>query len=289
MHPPVPKTYKLFIDGAFVRTESGRSAKVAGPDGSVVAHVCRASRKDLRAAVEAARGAQRGWAERSAYNRGQVLYRMAEMLEGKRREMADALEATGAAAGTRAQREVEAAIDRLVSFAGWTDKLGSVLGCHNPVDGPYYTISVPEPAGVVVAVPPDEPALLGLVTLLAPPLCAGNAVVAAAGVRHPLPAALLGEVCATADVPAGVVNCLTADRDELIPHIAAHRDVDAVAGCNLEPAQETALRAGAAENLKRVAMERFDEAGLHDDEACHGPWRIEPFVEIKTIWHPAAV
>ena len=136
---------------------------------------------------------------------------------------------------------------------------------------------------------PDEPALLGLVTLLAPPLCAANAVVVAAGVRHPLPAAIFGEVCATSDVPAGVVNVLTGDRGELLPHIAGHRDVNAIAACNLVPEERTALRKGAAENLKRVTIERFDDEGFHDADACDNPWRIEPFVEIKTIWHPSAV
>ncbi|MHC4140472.1 MAG: aldehyde dehydrogenase family protein [Planctomycetota bacterium] len=276
-HLPVLKTYKLFINGGFPRTESGRSEKVMGPDGTVVAHLCRASRKDLRDAVEAARAAQPGWGGRTAYNRGQVLYRMAEMLEGRQSEFEAAILATGGSGSDdAARREVQAAIDRLVCFAGWTDKIAPVLGGHNPVAGPYYNLTVPEPTGVVAVVPPDEPALLGLVSLLAPPLCAGNTVVVVAGVRHPLPAAVFGEVCATSDVPAGVVNVLTGRRDELI-------------GPNVEHDQHVALRKGAAENLKRVRTERLEADAWYDPSRCESPWRIEPFVEMKTIWHPSAI
>jgi acyl-CoA reductase-like NAD-dependent aldehyde dehydrogenase len=288
-HVPVIKTYKLFIKGGFPRTESGRTEKVSGPDGAVVAHICRASRKDLRDAVEAARAAQSGWAERTAYNRGQVLYRMAEMLQGRQQEFADAIAATGGAPGEdEARREVQTAIDRLVCFAGWTDKIAPILGGHNPVAGPYYNLSVPEPTGVVAVVPPDEPALLGLVSLMAPPLCAGNAVVIVAGVRHPLPAVVFGEVCATSDVPPGVVNVLTGHRDELIEPLAGHRDIDAVSAANLEEAQHAALRMGTAENLKRVRAERLAPDDWYDASLCESPWRIEPYVEMKTIWHPAA-
>jgi len=288
MHLPVAKTYKLFINGTFPRTESGRSVKVTGPDGAVVAHICRASRKDLRDAVEAARKALRGWADRTAYNRGQILYRMAEMLEGRRAEFVEALTATGAADASDAAREVEAAIDRLVCFAGWTDKIAPVLGGHNPVDGPFYNLTVTEPTGVVAVVTPDTPALLGLVSLLAPPLCAGNAIVAVAGVQHPLPAVVLAEVCATSDVPAGVVNILTGHRDELIGPLAEHRDVNAIGAANLSPDEHAALRRGTAENLKRVRTETFAGDEWHDPTRLDSPWRIEPFVEMKTIWHPAA-
>ncbi|MHC4217085.1 MAG: aldehyde dehydrogenase family protein [Planctomycetota bacterium] len=289
-HLPVLKTYKLFVNGGFPRTESGRTEKVTAPDGTLVAHICRGSRKDLRDAVEAARAAQTGWAGRTAYNRGQILYRMAEMLEGRQEEFADAILETGAAGDAdAARREVQTAIDRLVCFAGWTDKIAPVLGGHNPVAGPFYNLSVPEPTGVVAVMPPDEPALLGLVTLLAPPLCAGNTIVVVAGVRHPLPAAVFGEVCATSDVPAGVVNVLTARREELLGPLAEHRDINGVSAANLEQEQHVALRKGTAENLKRVRTERVDPDAWYDPMVCESPWRIEPFVEMKTIWHPSAI
>lgn len=296
----VLKTYKLFIDGKFPRTESGRSWALAAGDGGVVTHLCKASRKDLRDAVEAARRAQPGWAGATAYNRGQVLYRMAEMMEGKAGEFADAIDAlAGPARGRRTKRvskrvapkggraEVGAAVDRLVCFAGWADKYAQVLGCNNPVAGPYYNFTVPEPTGVVVVIPPDEPSLLGLVSLLAPPLCAGNAVVALSSETNPIPAAILGEVCATSDVPGGVVNILTGERDELVPHVASHRDVDAIHGAGLSPAHATRVESGIAENIKRVAVRRAVD--WYDESACHSPWWIEPFVEMKTIWHPASV
>lgn len=290
MHVPVTKTYKLFINGGFPRTESGRSEKVTGPDGRVVAHVCRASRKDLRDAVEAAAAAQPGWADRAAYNRGQVLYRMAEMLEGRRREFTDAILATGGAAGEdEAAREVETAIDRLVCFAGWTDKIAPILGGHNPVAGPYYNLSVCEPTGVVAVVLPDKPSLLGLVSLVAPPLCCGNAVVAIAGVEHPLAAVVFGEVCATSDVPAGVVNVLTGRRDEIIGPLAAHRGVNAIAAAGVTADERAELRRGIAENLKRVKVETVEPDAWYDAAVFESPWRIEPFVETKTIWHPSAI
>jgi acyl-CoA reductase-like NAD-dependent aldehyde dehydrogenase len=288
-HVPVIKTYKLFIKGGFPRTESGRTEKVTGPDGAVVAHICRGSRKDLRDAVEAARAAQPGWAGRTAYNRGQILYRMAEMLEGRQQEFVEAVTATGGAPDEgAARREVQAAIDRLVCFAGWTDKIAPVLGGHNPVAGPYYNLTVPEPTGVVAVVLPDEPALLGLVSLMAPPLCAGNTIVIIAGVRHPLPAVVFGEVCATSDVPGGVVNVLTGRRDELIEPLAGHRDVDAISAANLDDGQHAALRLGTAENLKRVRAEKLEPGDWYDASRCESPWRIEPYVEMKTIWHPSA-
>ncbi|MHC5016625.1 MAG: aldehyde dehydrogenase family protein [Planctomycetota bacterium] len=292
-HLPVLKTYKLFINGGFPRTESGRSEKsekVTGPDGTIVAHICRASRKDLRDAVEAARAAQSGWGGRAAYNRGQVLYRMAEMLEGRQGAFVEAILATdGNKSDEAARREVQAAVDRLVGFAGWTDKIAPVLGGHNPVAGPYYNLTVPEPTGVVAVVAPDEPALLGLVSLLAPPLCAGNTVIVVAGVRHPLPAALWGEVCATSDVPAGVVNVLTGRREELLGPLAEHRDVNAISAANLDQDQHVTLRQGTAQNLKRVRTERLEVDAWYDPSICESPWRIEPFVEMKTIWHPSAI
>lgn len=305
----VTKTYKLLIDGKFPRSESGRTLAVEGASGRVTAHVCHASRKDLRDAVGAARKTLDPWRNATAYLRGQILYRMAEMMEGKREELAEAIR-TGAAGergsdvraakgagGTRAlanrkvsaDDEVMLAIDRLVAFAGWTDKYQQVLGCNNPVAGPYYNFSVPEPTGVIAVVAPDAPALLGLVALLAPVICAGNTAVCVAGESGSarLAASVLGEVIATSDVPGGVVNILTGVRSELLPVIAQHRDIDGVHGANIDAASAKVLREGVAENLKRVKVR--DGVDFSDEAEGASPWWIEPFVEIKTVWHPSAV
>lgn len=298
----VIKTHKLFINGQFPRSESGRSLVVKNAAGEVVAHACLASRKDLRDGVTAARGAQNGWAKRSAYNRGQILYRMAEMMEGKRAEFIEtlALSSSEPATKARGQRpkskisaptpdaEVTASIDRLVAFAGWADKFSQVLGCHNNVNGPYYNFTVAEPTGVVGIVAPDRPALLSLISLIAPAICAGNTVVALSGEAAPLAACVLGEVCATSDVPAGVVNILTGSREELVPQFAEHREIDAIAAANLPAVQAEKLRMGAANNLKRVLVRDVDAAAWFDAGACESPWWIEPTVEMKTIWHPSA-
>ncbi len=310
----VTKTYKLFINGQFPRTESGRSLPIpAGPaasGGSVFAHVCHASRKDLRDAVAAARGAQESWQRRAAYNRGQILYRLAEMLEGKREEFVDALKLPLPMEGTPRPKskpkaskrrltqsphqvitpsdEVAASIDRLVAFAGWADKYQQILGSNNPVNGPFYNYSSPEPTGVVAVVaPPRELPLLALISLIAPPLCAGNAVVALAGEANPIPACILGEVAATSDVPAGVLNILTSLHAELIPHIASHRDIDAVHAANPSADHARTLREGAAENVKRVTIRTLATEDWLNADVCASPWWIERFVEIKTIWHPA--
>lgn len=283
------KTYKLFINGAFPRTESGRSIAIEDTDGRVVAHTCHASRKDLRDAVEAAGKARSGWGARTAYNRAQILYRMAEMLEGKSEEFTEAIRVTTGASTAAARAETSHAVDRLVCFAGWADKFTQVLGCNNPVAGPYYNFTVPEPTGVTVVVAPNEPSLLGLVTLIAPPLAAGCPVIAIGSDAHPLPTAIMGEVCATSDVPAGVVNLLTGRRRELLEHIADHRGIDAVNAANLGRADSTTLRLGAAENLKRVHITKIAEDDWADADTCESPWTIEPFVEMKTIWHPSGV
>ena len=298
----IVKTHKLYINGQFPRSESGRSLKVEAADGTVMAHACMASRKDLRDAVVAARGAQDGWAKRSAYNRGQILYRMGEMLEGKRDEFVAVLEE-----GTKASRqqgtkggkkkigkllsasdEVTASVDRFVAFAGWADKYSQVLGCNNQVNGPFYNFTIAEATGVVVALAPDSPGLLGIVSLIAPAICSGNTVVAIAGEACPLAACVLGEVCATSDVPNGVVNILTGSREELIPHIAEHRDIDAIVCANLSKEHASRLRMGSANNLKRVYAREIDGAAWLDPAACESPWCIEPTVEMKTIWHPSA-
>jgi len=282
----VAKTYKLYIGGAFPRTESGRSIAITDTSGKTLTHVCHASRKDFRNAVVAARAAQPGWMGRDAYNRSQILYRMAEMLEGKAEEFAQLIKQTTDADLRAARKEVEASVDRLVAYAGWADKFSQVLGCHNPVVGPYYNFTVPEATGVVVVVAPDEPSLLGLISLMAPALCSGSTVVALGSEKYPIATSVLGEVCATSDVPGGVINLLTGQRDELIEHIAGHRDVLAVVGAGLSKPHAAALRMGASENIKRVRIE--DSIDFFDNEACESPWRIEPLVEMKTIWHPSA-
>ncbi len=284
----VAKTFKLYINGAFPRTESGRSLPIENGRGDVVAHLCRASRKDFRNSVEAAAKAQPGWAARTGYNRGQILYRMAEMLEGKHEEFQSLLRAASDLSAAQARTEVDDSIDRLVTFAGWADKYAQILGCNNPVAGPYYNFTVPEPTGVVAIIASDEPALLGLVTLLAAPLCAGNTVVLLGSEANPLPAAAFGEVCATSDVPAGVVNILTGHRDELLEHIASHREVNAISAANPGRAAGRRLRAGAADNVKRIHIAKYAVDDWRDAAACAHPWAIEPFVEMKTIWHPAA-
>jgi acyl-CoA reductase-like NAD-dependent aldehyde dehydrogenase len=255
---PVRKTYKLYLGGAFPRSESGRTYEAEGHN------VARASRKDLRDAVRAARGAVGKWSGMTAYNRGQVLYRAAEMLEARASELAELC------AG---RDEVEQAIDGLVWYAGWTDKLSQVLGGANPVAGPYFNFTVPEPTGVVGIVAPAEPALLGLVSRLAPVLAGGNVAVVVASEAHPRAALELAEVLATSDVPGGVVNVLTGMRDELAPHLAAHLDVDAL---DLDRGDADLERA-AADNVKRVAAGR----GLRQS-----PYEIAEFLELKTVWHP---
>ena len=294
------KTYKLFIGGQFPRSESGRSLKVKDENGDVIAHIAHASRKDLRDAVEAARKVQPGWAARTAYNRGQILYRMAEMVEGKRDELIEAIASTRFAAtrpkggergrpqASRPVDEVMASIDRLISFAGWSDKFAQVLGCQNPVNLPYYNFTLPEPTGVVAVLVPDEPPLLALISLLAPVVVSGNTTVVVVNEKHPIPGAIFGEVCATSDLPAGVVNILTTKRGELIEHIASHREINAISGANLTKPHQTTLEAGAAENLKRVRVIKRREQEWFDPEICESPWEIEPFVEMKTIWHPSA-
>jgi acyl-CoA reductase-like NAD-dependent aldehyde dehydrogenase len=258
---PVKKTYKLFIGGAFPRSESGRTVEADGQN------VARASRKDVRDAVKAARAAQPGWAAATAYNRGQVLYRLAEMIEARLSEFAELC--TG-------REEVERAIDRVVWYAGWADKLPQVLGGSNPVAGPYFNFTVPEPTGVVAVLAPDEPPLLGLVTRLMPPLVGGSAVVAVASETHPIAAVELAEAIATSDVPGGVVNLLTGFRAELGPILAAHMDVNAIDLCGAD-GQSAELERLSAENVKRVVRGRAD---------VQSPWEISSFLELKTVWHP---
>jgi acyl-CoA reductase-like NAD-dependent aldehyde dehydrogenase len=275
----VTKTYKLAIGGKFPRTESGRTTAVTEAGSGLTAHVCRASRKDLRDAVEAATKAQDAWGNATAYLRGQILYRLAEMMEGKRSELA-------AAIGESGETEVDASIDRVVHFAGWCDKYSMVAGGANPVAGPYHNFTVPGPVGVTAVVCPDTPPLLGLVSLVLPVIAMGNACVVLASETNPIPAMVLAEALATSDLPGGVVNTLTGFRDELCPHVASHRAIIAVHAGGVSDAQRTHLRQGAAENLKRVTIR--DNVNYASEAACEGPRWLEPFVEFKTIWHPSA-
>ena len=285
---PVLKTYKLYIAGQFVRSESGRSLRVDDAQGRPIAHLCRASRKDLRMAVRTARGSLGRWQSAHAYLRGQILYRAAEMLEGRSEEFTQTLAATVAGGASRARREVQAGVDRLVSFSGWADKYSQVLGCHNPVAGPYYNFTVPEPTGLIGVVAPDEEPLLGLISLIAPLLCAGNAVVALGSEAHPLATALFAEVLATSDLPAGAASLLTGKRDELLEVLASHRDVDGIHAAGASRSERRVLELGAAENVKRVRVRATKGRDWYDLRECHSPYWIEPFVEMKTIWHPSA-
>jgi len=258
---PVRKTYKLFVGGAFPRSESGRTYDAEGQN------VARASRKDVRDAVRAARGAQPGWAAATAYNRGQVLYRLAEMVEARVAEFAELCSG---------RDEVERTVDRIVWYAGWADKLSQVLGSSNPVAGPYFNFTVPEPTGVVAVIAPDEPPLLGLVSRLLPALTGGNAVVAVASETRPLASIELAEALATSDVPGGAVNLLTGRRSELAPWLASHMDVNAldVTGADGDAPD---LERAAADNVKRV---------VHGEADAQSPWEIASFLELKTVWHP---
>ncbi|MFO7278788.1 MAG: aldehyde dehydrogenase family protein [Thermoanaerobacterales bacterium] len=279
----VRKTYKLFVGGAFPRSESGRSYEVRSADGRFLANAALASRKDARDAVVAARKAFPGWSGATAYNRGQVLYRVAEVLEGRRAQfVAELVDAEGLTP-REAERVVDAAVDRWVWYAGWSDKLHQVRGSSNPVAGPYFDFSVPEPTGVVAVVAPASP-LLGLVSVVAPVIVTGNTCVVVASERAPLPAITLAEVLATSDVPGGVVNVLTGRVAEIAPWLASHMDVNAIDLTGVgDPELATELEAAAAENLKRVVRPPEDEP---DWAADPGLDRMTAFLEIKTVWHP---
>jgi acyl-CoA reductase-like NAD-dependent aldehyde dehydrogenase len=285
----VAKTLKLFVNGAFPRSESGRTVPVKDARGRIVAQASHASRKDLRDAVEAANAAQPKWAAATAYNRGQVLYRLAEMLEARRAEFVSLIVSIEGRTKADAAREVDRAIDRCVCYAGWTDKIASVLGGKQPVAGPYFVFSMPEPMGTVAVVVPDGAQLLAILSLVLPAVSAGNAAIVIAPIAANAPLAIaLAECLATSDVPAGVVNVLTGLRGELCPWIASHRDIAAVAGAALPAVDAKALELGAAENLKRVTL--FHGAPKFDDDAFwHAPFAIAPFVETKTVWHPSAL
>jgi acyl-CoA reductase-like NAD-dependent aldehyde dehydrogenase len=269
----VRKTYKLYLGGAFPRSESGRTYPVTAPSGEVV-HAAQASRKDVRDAVVAARSAFGKWSGATAYNRGQILYRIAEMLEGRRAQFADYVGAD----------EVDAAIDLWVHYAGWADKYAQVVGSTNPVAGPYFTFSLPEPMGVVAVLAPSSPSLLGLVATVAPVIVTGNTAVVVASETAPLPAISFAEVLATSDLPGGVINLLTGFSAELAPWLASHRDVNALDLTGALPGARADLAATAAENVKRVYVPKSGSF-----PAAPGLSRLNAFVETKTVWHPIGV
>ncbi len=273
----VRKTHKLYIDGEFPRSESGRTFPAVDADGAVLARMAQGSRKDLREAVRVARVAQEKWAARSGYNRGQILYRVAEMVEDRAEAFSSDLHAVGVSKRA-AEREVAASIDRLVWYAGWCDKFAQVYGNLNPVAGPFFNISSPEPTGVVGIVAPAEPGLLGLVSRLAPVLVPGNTAVVVASDRSPVVAVTFAEALATADVPAGVVNILTGHAAELIPWLASHMDVNAIDLTGAPTDLLAAAERDAAENVKRVVRGETVDG--------QSPFLIAAFTETKTVWHP---
>jgi acyl-CoA reductase-like NAD-dependent aldehyde dehydrogenase len=292
----VRKTFKLYVGGAFPRSESGRSYAVhaagrAGRQGAFLANAAMASRKDARDAVVAARAAQTGWAGATAYNRGQVLYRVAEVMQGRAAQLAGDVAAAEGITTAKASAIVDLAIDRWVWYAGWTDKLAQVVGGLNPVAGPFFNISAPEPTGVVAILAPQRSSLLGLVSVIAPVIVSGNTAVVVTSQQRPLPAVTLGEILATSDVPGGVVNLLTGVTAEMAPWLASHRDVNAIdlaGAAEADSLQWGDLEAAAAGNLKRVLRPAGDGA-----DAIEPDWRIVPdltrmtaFLETKTVWHP---
>ena len=276
------KTYKLFIGGKFARGENGRVIAARDGHGNVLANYCRASRKDFRDAVRAARGAVPGWTKYSPYLRGQILYRAAELLEGRRLELESEL-ARVDRSGARARREVTAAIDRLVYYAGWTDKFSQILGSVNPVATSHFNFTIPEPTGVVVVLAPNAPALLGLVSVIAPIIATGNSVVALASTANALAPLTFSEIIATSDLPPGVFNLLAGDRNELAPHFASHMDVNAIVDASGDDKIGEELQAGSAINVKRYVRRDVANYFVRDGE---NPYWILDTVEMKTAWHP---
>ena len=279
----VQKTYKLLIGGKFVRSESGRVTAAAGSNGKTVANYSRASRKDFRDAVTAARKAFGGWSKQSAYLRSQILYRAAEMLEMREGELRS--EIARGPGGEKARNEVSSAIDRLVYYAGWTDKFSSVFGAVNPVASSHFNFTTPEPTGVVVIVCPDESPLLALVSLVAPVILSGNTAVVLASGRSPLPALTFSEIIATSDLPGGVVNILAGDRAELAPHFASHMDVNAIVDGSGDDKTGRVLQRGGALNVKRYFRRNVAAAAWAKAEAENPYWILDT-VEMKTAWHP---
>ncbi len=282
----VRKTYKLYINGAFPRSESGRSYEVLDAKGRFVANAALASRKDARDAVVAARKAFTGWSHANAYLRGQIVYRIAEVMESRRAQFVSDLIVSEGLTEARANRAVDAAIDRIVWYAGWADKLPAVLGNANAVSGPYFNFSIPEPSGVIAVVAPEDSSLLALVSVVIPVIVAGNTCVVISSRTRPLPAVTWAECLATSDVPAGVVNLLTGDRMEIAPWLASHRDVDGIDLSGVADAElARTLEAAAAGNLKRFARPDAEE----DWAVRPNLRRLSRFIETKTVWHPIGV
>ena len=281
----VRKTYKLYINGEFPRTESGRFYPVVGKGGELLANACRGSRKDLRNAVVAARKAFGGWSGKTAYNRGQILYRIAEVCEARAGELAEELRQHGSTAAD-AKREVEQVVDRWVYYAGWSDKYTQLFGSVNPVAGPYYNFTVPEPTGVVAVIAPEEPSLLGLVSRIAPAMVGGNTVIAVTSEKQPLAAVTMGEVFQTSDVPPGVINLVSGLKSELVPWLASHMDVNALDTTGVPAEAVEAARKTAAENVKRVVHFDAERLGWTEARVSPGPYAIFDFQESKTVWHP---
>jgi acyl-CoA reductase-like NAD-dependent aldehyde dehydrogenase len=277
---PIKKTYKLYIGGEFVRSESGRYDPATDAKGKHLANVCRGSRKDLRDAVRKAREAQPGWASKTAYLKGQILYRMAEMLESRAAEFEKILKDDGSTVA-QARAEVRASIDRLVHYAGWTDKYPALTSTVNPVASSYFDFSAPEPMGVVGVVLPDEPSLLGVVTHIAPIIASGNAAIALLSETRPIAGLEFAEVIATSDLPHAVIQLISGQRAEIVPHLARHMDVNAIADAGCSEALATELQRDAAVNVKRVRS-----YGKKQEAKPEGLHRITDFVEIKTTWHP---
>ena len=281
---PITKTPKCYVGGAFIRSESGRVTALHDSHGDFFANIPQCTRKDLRNAVEAAAKAGPGWAKRSGYNRGQILYRLAEMIEARGSEMAEAI-ALGGASDAAATKEVSASIERLIHYAGWADKFVQVLGSVNPVSSPHFNFTVTEPMGLVGVIAPDEAPLLALVSLIAPAIAGGNSVVALASQARPYPAIVLGEMLATSDLPGGVVNILTGQRSEMLPTFATHEHLRALSGvANADERKQ--LRLGAAESVRRTRLQKSEDAPDWFADSAQGVHEIRELIEFKTTWHP---
>jgi len=281
---PITKTPKVYVGGAFIRSESGRTFPIQGPDGEFFANIPQCTRKDLRNAVEAAAKAGPGWAKRTAYNRSQIIYRLGEMLEARTGEMGDALR-IGGASKAAAAKEVSGTVDRLIHYAGWADKYEQLLGNVNPVAAPYFNFTVTEPMGIVGIIAPEEAPLLGLISLVAPAITSGNTVVALASTSRPYPAIVLGEMLATSDLPGGVVNLLTGFRKEIVPTFASHAHLRAIAAV-ADADERKQLQLGALETMKRTRLWKSEEKIDWFSDKAQSLYTIRDFVEFKTTWHP---
>ena len=281
---PITKTPKVYVGGAFIRSESARTYPLKDAAGNFFANIPQCTRKDLRNAVEAAAKAGPGWAKRTPYNRGQIIYRLAEMLEARKADLADAL-AVGGASKAAAAKEITATIDRLIYYAGWADKYEQVLGNVNPVASPHFNVTVTEPMGIIGLLAPEEAPLLALVSLIAPAITSGNTVVALASTAQPYPAIVLGEMLATSDLPGGVVNLLTGYRKELVPTFATHTHLRAIAGV-ASAEERKALKLGAAESVKRVRLAKAEEPVDWFSDRAQSLYELRDHLEFKTTWHP---